>query len=106
MGFHYRIYDNARPYFVTMTVVDWIELFVRKNHCSTIIESIEYCQKNKGLEIFSWCLMPHHLHMVACAKEGFQFSDIIRDFKRHSSKQLIKQIKEEPESRREWMLSR
>lgn len=31
--------------------------------------------------------------------------DIIRDFKTFTSKQIIKIIKEEPESRREWMLN-
>ncbi len=42
--------------------------------------------------------------MIVRAKEGFNLPDIIRDFKKHTSKQLIKQIIEEPESRREWLL--
>lgn len=104
MGFHYRIFDDAKPYFVTMTVVDWIDVFMRKNHKIAIVESLEYCQKNKGLEIFAWCLMPSHLHMIVRAEEGKKLSDIIRDFKRHTSTTILKQIIEEPESRREWML--
>ena len=58
MGFHYRIYNNEKPYFLTMTVIDWIDVFIRKNHKIAIVESLQYCQKNKGLEIFAWCLMP------------------------------------------------
>jgi REP element-mobilizing transposase RayT len=102
--FHYRVYDNTRPYFITLTVVDWIDVFVRKNHKIAIVEALEYCQKNKGLEIYARCLMPSHLHMIVQAKEGFELTNIIRDFKTHTSKIIIKQIKEEPESRREWML--
>ncbi len=104
MGFHYRIYDQAKPYFITMTVVDWIDVFMRKNHKIAIVESLQYCQKKKGLEIFGWCLMPSHLHMIIRAGEGYNLSDILRDFKRHTSKTVLNQIIEEPESRREWML--
>ncbi len=104
MGFHYKVYDNSRPYFITTTVVDWIDVFIRKNHKLTIVESLEYCRKNKGLEIFAWCLMPSHIHLIVRAEEGHQLSDIIRDFKAHTAKAIIKQIKEEPESRREWLL--
>ena len=88
-----------------MTVVDWIDVFTRKNHKIALIESMQYCQKNKGLEIFAWCLMPSHLHMIVRGAEGFVLSDILRDFKRHTSKTIVEQIMEEPESRREWMLS-
>jgi hypothetical protein len=42
--------------------------------------------------------------MIVRASEGYNLSDIIRDFKRHTSKNIVKQIQEEPESRREWML--
>jgi REP element-mobilizing transposase RayT len=103
MGFHYRIYDYNKPYFITTTVVDWIDVFIRKNHKLILIESLQFCQKEKGLEIFAWCLMPSHLHMIVRAKEGFELANIIRDFKRHTSKKIIEQIKQEPESRREWM---
>ena len=41
--------------------------------------------------------------MVASAEEGSLF-DILRDFKKFTSKALIQAIQEVPESRREWML--
>lgn len=42
--------------------------------------------------------------MVVSVDDGFNLSDIIRDFKKYTSIQIIKAIKAEPESRREWML--
>jgi REP element-mobilizing transposase RayT len=65
---------------------------------------LKYCQQAKGLEIYAYVLMPSHLHLLCRSKEGFQLSDIIRDFKKYTSKKLIQNIKEQPESRREWML--
>ena len=89
-----------------MTVVDWIDLFTRVNHKNLLIDSLKFCQENKGLNIFGWCLMPSHLHMIVNTTEPFQLDDVVRDFKRHTSKYLIAQIENEPESRREWLLER
>lgn len=105
MGFHYRI-NEGKAHFVTMTVVDWIDVFTRKNHKMAIVESLKYCQENKGLEIFAWCLMPSHLHLIIRADTDVKLSDTIRDFKKFTSKKIIRLIQEEPESRREWMLDR
>ena len=105
MGFHYRI-NEGKAYFVTIIVVDWIDVFTRKNHKMAIVESLKYCQEHKGLEIFAWCLMPSHLHLIIRAKGENNLSDILRDFKKFTSKELIRLIQEEPESRREWMLDK
>ena len=48
--------------------------------------------------------MSNHIHLIARVQEGFELSNILRDFKRHTSKSILKTIQEEPESRREWML--
>lgn len=105
MGFHYKIYDNDKPYFITTTIVDWIKIFTQQDHKDCIVESLQYCQKNKGLEIYAWCLMPDHLHMIVKATNGSKLSNIMRDFKRHTSKKIIDRIIVEPESNREWMLN-
>ena len=50
--------------------------------------------------------MSNHLHLVGQAKEGFRISDIIRDFKKFTAKEILKKIEEEPERSCEWMLYR
>ncbi len=104
MSDKYKILDNQAAYFITMTTVGWIDVFTRKNHRMLVVDSLKYCQQNKGLEIYGWVLMSNHLHMICSAAEGFVLSDILRDFKKHTSKQIIKQIHNEPESRREWII--
>jgi len=91
-------------YFLTLTVVGWIDVFTRKNHKDAIIESLRYCIKNKGLNVYSYCLMTNHLHLVVNTNEPFELRDVIRDFKKFSSKKILQQIQDQPESRREWML--
>ncbi len=103
MSTKYKAIDN-QCYFITITTVGWIDIFTRLNQKNLIISSLRYCQEEKGLEIYAYCLMHSHLHMICRAKEGIKLSDIIRDFKKFTSKKIIKTILNEPESRREWML--
>ena len=103
---NYFITDQNAPYFLTFTIEDWIDVFTRKEHKVIIADSLNYCIENKGLEVFAWCLMPNHLHLVARAKESYRISDIIRDFKKFTAKAILKMIEKEPESRKEWMLYR
>ncbi len=104
MSDKYKIYDNTSAYFVTLTTAGWVDIFTRKNHKLTIVNALKHCQKNKGLEIYAWVLMHSHMHMICRAGNGFHLSDVLRDFKKFTSKQIIKQIINEPESRREWLL--
>ncbi len=103
MGVKQTIKKNS-SYFLTLTVVGWIDVFTRKNHKDAIIESLRYCISNKGLNVYSYCLMTNHLHLIVNTNTPHELKDVIRDFKRHTSKTIIEQIKNAPESRREWML--
>ena len=104
MGFKYAI-SSERPYFLTHTVVDWIDLFTRRELTKVVVDSLNYCIANKGLEVYVWCLMPSHLRMIATVAEGNadSLSDVMRDFKRYTSKTLLSRIESEHESRREWL---
>lgn len=105
MSDKYKFYDQEKAYFITMTVVGWIDVFTRKNHKMAIVNSLQYCQDHKGLEIFAWCLMPSHLHLIARSNGDNAIGDIIRDFKKYTSRKIIEQIIHQPESRRVWMLN-
>jgi putative transposase len=105
MGFKYRINTDG-TYFMTFAVVDWIDVFTRKELAEVVIDSLKYCQTSKGLDIYAWCLMPSHIHLMASAGLNGDLSGIMRDFKKFTSKKLIEVIQEIPESRREWMLDK
>ena len=106
MSDKYKIDDKEGIYFVTLTVVDWVNIFTRRNLKLTIVDSLKYCQKNKGLIIYAWCLMHNHLHMIVSSKSGFDLSGILRDMKKFTAKEIVRKMNDEPESRREWMLHR
>ena len=103
---NYIIKNQNAVYFLTFTVTDWVDVFTRKEYKIEIVNSLNFCIENKGLIIYAWCLMSNHLHLVCQAKEGFSISNIIRDFKKFTSKAIVKLIQEIPESRRDWLLYR
>ncbi|MFY0607561.1 MAG: transposase [Cyclobacteriaceae bacterium] len=104
-GDRYLISDQNAVYFLTFTVVGWIDVFTRKEYKIDVVNSLNYCILNKGLIVYGWCLMSNHIHLIASANDGFRISDIIRDFKKFTAKSILDKIQKEPESRREWMLN-
>lgn len=90
---------------MTLTVEGWADVFTRTNHKDAVIAGLKYCIKNKGLVVFAYCLMTNHLHLIANCESPYLLKDVMRDFKKFTSKKITKQIEEEPESRREWLLS-
>ena len=105
MGLKNKI-DAEHAYYVTLTVVDWVDIFTRPVYKHIIVDSLQHCIDNKGLEINAWVLMSNHLHMVASSKSDLLLSDILRDMKKFTSKKIVATIEEVPESRVEWMLYR
>jgi len=55
--------------------------------------------------VYAYVIMSNHIHLILQA-ENNNLSDIIRDFKKFTSTSILKMIRTEPESRKEWILSR
>lgn len=105
MSRKYKIRDQEKLYFISFAVVNWIDLFTREVYKEILIESLKFCQQEKGLDIYAWCIMSSHVHLIIGTNKN-KIEDIIRDFKSHTSRQLKKEIKvQATESRKEWMLA-
>ena len=101
----YIIRDQTLPHFITSTVVDWIDIFTRQVYRDIVIESLEYCIDHKGMILYGYVIMSNHMHLIIQSEHG-KLSDLIRDFKKFTAKNILEKIQNSPESRREWMLER
>jgi len=107
MSRNYKFYNPDGIYFVSFAVKEWIDIFTRNEYKDVIVDSLTFCQKNKELELFAWCIMTNHVHLIIRAKKGYALQDIMRDFKKFTSKKIITAIKENlQESRKEWLLEK
>ena len=104
MSRKYKFRDQNKLYFVSFAVVYWIDVFIRNEYKEIILRSIQFCQKEKGLEIYAWCIMTSHIHLII-GTHGNRMQDILRDLKTYTSNNLRKCIQENRiESRKEWIL--
>jgi REP element-mobilizing transposase RayT len=101
----YSIKDQQAIHFISFAVVQWVDVFTRKEYADILVGSLKFCQTSKGLNVHAWCIMSNHLHLIVSAKEPNKLSDILRDFKKFTSSQILKAIAENnKESRKNWML--
>lgn len=104
MSRKYKFLDQSKLYFVSFATVHWIDIFTRELYKIILLDSLKFCQQNKGLEIFAWCIMTNHVHLII-GTNGQNMEDILRDFKSFTSRELKEAIKNNnQESRKEWIV--
>ena len=101
----YQIKEQDALYYLTLQVVDWVDIFTRQCYRDIVVDSLRYCQLNKNLQVFAFVIMSNHVHLIANSGTG-ELSATLRDFKKYTSKAILQQVAEGRESRREWMLNR
>lgn len=105
MSRNYKFHNPEGLYFVSFAVIEWIDVFTHDLYKNILVESLSFCQQNKGMEIIAWCIMTNHVHLIfrSIKEQGPEM--LLGDFKRFTSKAIIKAIKENSkESRRNVML--
>ena len=59
-----KIQEGAALYYLTFTVVHWLPVFVAKEPCLIITDSLNYCHDHKSLRINAFVIMPTHIHII------------------------------------------
>ena len=91
-GDKYIIKDQYATYYLTCTVIHWIDLFTRREYKDIIVESLNYCVKEKNLVINAWVIMSSHIHLVARCEAPTGMSAFLRDSKKFTSKRFIDEM--------------
>jgi len=78
MSVKYKIRDQTKLYFISFAVVYWLDVFIRNEYKDILIDNLKYCQEKKGLEIYAWCIMTSHVHLII-GTTGEKMEDILRD---------------------------
>jgi len=106
MSRSYKFHNPEGLYFVSFAVVEWLDVFTQNMYKDILVESLSFCQQNKGMEIAAWCIMTNHVHLIFRGIKGYRPELLLGDFKRFTSKAIIKAIKENPQkSRKEFLLN-
>lgn len=82
---------NDRMYFLTFTVRNWYSVLDRHGRFDVLLNSLRFCQEQKGLKVFAYVFMINHLHLIIGSPD---IAGFIRDFKRHTAQKIISNLKE------------
>ena len=105
MSRNYKLNNHKAAYFVSFVVVEWLDVFTRNEYKNFLIESLQYCQREKGMEIYAWCIMTNHVHLIFRSTKDQKPELLLGDFKRFTSKAIVRAIQENPkESRKEFLI--
>jgi REP element-mobilizing transposase RayT len=105
MSRNYKFHNPDGVYFISFAVVEWLDVFTRNEYKDIVLNSLRYCQQEKGMEIFAWCIMTSHIHLIFRSAGEQKPELLIGDFKRFTSKAIVKAIIENPkESRKDFLL--
>ncbi len=104
MSRKYKMLDKQGLYFVSFAVIEWIDVFVRDIYFTVLVDSLNYCQRKKGMQLYCYCLMPSHVHLIF-RDRNLNPSKLLKEFKTYTSKEMRIAIEENiQESRKEWIL--
>ncbi len=82
--------EDRLPHFCTITVHDWIPVFIEARYIHPVIDSLSFCRTNKGLQLFAIVVMPNHVHFIAAAED---LQAVMRDYKRFTSRTIHDRLK-------------
>lgn len=84
-------FDPDHLYFISTTAVDHVHLFRRDVIKRIIVDSLDYMRAHSWIRIYVFVVMPNHVHIVVRFLGQRTLADVMRDFKKHTSKQIIRQ---------------
>src|SRR5215813_7055613 len=98
----YRIFRELNyAYFVTWTIVDWLNLFSEDLYRQIALDSLAYLRLHKKTELNAFVVMPTHIHAILWPNDRINLSDVIRDFKRFTSRKISSEA--EKQNRMDWL---
>jgi putative transposase len=83
--------DYADPdvvFFVTVCSENRAPAFIDERLNAVVVQTLNWLRTNRGVQIYSFCLMPDHLHLLlGLGPDGHSLGDIIRSMKRFTTKE-------------------
>jgi putative transposase len=91
-------------YYVTLTVVGWIDVFTRKEYTQEFLDTLKYWQTHKGLRLYAYVVMSNRVHLIL-EPRSTKIADLIQNFKQETGERIVRHIgKNHEESRSDWLM--
>ncbi len=88
-------FDPDNLYFVTTKAERHAHVFKRESIIRIILNSLHFLRTSGRMKLFIFVIMPNHIHLIGKFNREYTPSDMMRDFKRHTARQIIRQLQAE-----------
>ena len=99
MRTRYKFVEQNGTYFITATIVEWLPVFTSEKYFEIVIDSLKFCQINRGLEIYAYVVLDNHLHLVV---SGPEISKTIASFKKFTARNIVSELQQDQKN---WLLN-
>lgn len=86
-----RFYHVGESYFITTKTKYNIEWFRDFQLCNIVMRNLEICKQLYFFDIYSFIIMPDHLHLLICTKGIYNISQILQSLKQNISRDINRQ---------------
>jgi putative transposase len=84
-------FDPDYLYFVTTSAEKHAHIFKQETVVRILLSSVDFLRKNGRMDLFAFVVMPNHIHFIGKFSKEHTLIDMIRDFKRHTARKIIRQ---------------
>ena len=98
----YLIHDNAPPYFLTCTVINWLPVFTQSEAAETVVHSWRFLQEEGRLVLYGYVILVNHVHLVASSPD---LAKAIGEFKSFTAKEILRMLGERGARTLLWQLT-
>jgi putative transposase len=88
-------YNQGLAYFVTATLSGFTDLLCEEDYAQIILRNLDFYREKFGFKMLAHVVMPHHIHLVLQPSSKGSISDIMRDFKKRTAKEIVDRLKRE-----------
>jgi putative transposase len=81
-------FTDYHPQFFTATILEWKHLLRENKYKNIIINSLRFLVDNKRVQVYSFVIMPNHLHLIWQMQPGHERQNVQRDFLKFTAQQI------------------
>jgi putative transposase len=68
--------------------LDWKSLLKEDKYKDINVSSLQFLVENKRVKVFSFVIMPNHLHLISQIQPGREREDVQSDFLKYTAQKL------------------
>ncbi len=85
----YKILNTDYPYYITSTIVDWINIFDNEKYFELLFNNFVFYQSKYNIEVIAYVIMKNHFHMILKSEE---IEIAIQSLKSYTAKQILYEL--------------